>query len=436
MVVGNITPLHQELAGFAQPIGNDPVNDSNFWSDRFVQNSFLGLSASEVKRLALRLLGAVGIMVSGGILASATLGVISAQASLIAIPCILGSVAVIYVSKQLSDFDPEVLERYRLLALNKNLDTVAAEYGWDNVIQWGILPPDVFSQKYRLQLQGKDLVSVINYYEMLTHQISQMRFVKSDYQIPKPSEWKHQWREETSGMTFQQILTAYSIEKLEIYNILENEELQCLKELKEAYVAVKREHDERVAIVERDFQSIITPFEQIYNTACALANQRYNENAIVQNHRSFDSRYSAERSAVQNQFNQRRDAVQAVFNQNVATIVKKGKVPEASQAQLNQFRQNFNSAVNQAQTEIRNLLSEIDTRYNLERSTLNTEESRLRTEREREMTEARQAYDLAIAEHLAEKENRLRPIEAAFRSSMGALDLSYRSRLRSMRASY
>lgn len=413
---------------------------SDFWKARMTQNQFCGLTATEITRLSMRLLGlgAAGL----GIYAAATaiLGSASWSLGLLAIPCALVSAGALWYSFQLDDYEnPEELEKFREDATRMDLEQVMQVHGWGNVLHWGIITAEQFADKYRRQMRGKSLSEIIDAYEKTVRHISQCSNPKYDYEVPVPSEWKGIWRTETATKTFEEIIQGYPLEKFEKYNLLEVGELRRIKTLKHIFETIKGSYDTQVNQIEREFQSHTETYKRNYESECALADQLYNDNWAVHRLRVFEIEYVRERQAVQETVTRRKNEARNRFNQAVATITNHGQIPYdrlsvQDKVFYDQQNNEWQVSVVHADSEARIQIENIDARCIREKNQLISEELRVREERTRKLNEAKGRYDSDVLSHRRYKENRIEPLNLSFRSTVNDLNGRYLAYLRTVGA--
>src|SRR6267154_4183478 len=167
MSVNSVFPTNSGFTSAQQTLTNSKTQaNSNFQHTRMVQNNFLGLTTAEITRLSLRLLGfgAVGAGIS--VIVTSVLGVSAWPISLLVVPCMFGAAGAIWYSFQLDDYEnPEELAKFRDDATRMSLEQVIQGHGWSNVLRWGIITAEQFIDKYRQQMQSKNLIEIINAYE-------------------------------------------------------------------------------------------------------------------------------------------------------------------------------------------------------------------------------------------------------------------------------
>jgi hypothetical protein len=410
---------------------------TELWEGRSIQTGFSGLTTAEASRLALRVFGLLAFGIGVGSIALAIAGAASGSIVLLSIPFLISAIGVALYSLDQGDYEnPEELERFRRNADKMDLNQVAQTYGWVNIFRWGILTPDSFQQKYRKAVEGRDVISIIKYYEKVLSFTRQVPF-RYKYLIPPPREWRNRWQNERQNLTFEQIITTYPLEKLDAYQILEVSELNRLKELKRDYDAIKRIYDEKAAIAEAEFQRNTAPFRQTYDEACARANQLYQNNQAVRDLQGFDLRYIRERQIVHDRLTQRKNAARAPFNVIFGELTNQGRIPyerltATQQVSYNQVKAEWQVIENRLDHEAQGQVNEIDQRCIQERERLNSEEIRAKEERQATIQSATNVYHESIAGHIRTKEEQLTPDKNRFAASVNDLNQRYRAFLRTV----
>lgn len=383
----------------------------------------------------MRLLGMGAIGAGASIVAAAVFGFVAWPIGLLAIPCALGAAGALWYSFQLDEYEnPEELVKFRDDASRMSLEQVMQAHGWNNVLRWGILTAEEFTDKYRQQMRGKNLTEIIESYENVMRHLSQYPYHRFDYHAPFPSEWRGQWRTETATKSFEEILQTYPLDKLERYNLLEADELRHIKDLKRDYEAIKGHCDDQAAQIEREFQNSTQLFQRNYQAECVQAEQHYNDNWAVDRLKVFEIEYVRERQSVQETANRRKSEARNRFDRSVASITSNGQIPYNRlspwhKALYDQQNNELQLSMDQANNEARLQIANIDFRSIEERNRLNSEESRVKGERDRMVNEAKGRYDTAVLNHREHKEQRLAPVNSSFRAAAGDLNGRYRAYL-------
>lgn len=439
MSVGNIRPPQEPVQFNQEPIIPipRPTIQSDFWEERSVQSPFSGLSAIEANRLTLRLLAGGGIAVAGGLALLTVLGILTGPVGWVIIPSLLGSIAVIFYTTRDRRDIPEELERYQNNASKMTFDQVGQAHGWTNVLQWGILTPEVFAKKYRMQLQGKDLMSVINYYEKISAALSQTPYPRYDYQIPSPYESRGMWRQETQVKTFEEILRTYPLDKLRKYNILDPDELKCIENLSRDLDAIEREAVDKLDAIEREFLSKTEGYKKTYDALLSKENEIYKFDAAICKLQEFNLLYVRERQVAQDRVAKQKKMANDDFDRRAAVITEKGRIPYARleptpKLSYDQLSMQFLATLTQIESEGQRQIEKIDAAFRSDHMRLIAQEQKASSVRDYRIDQAKQDYDAAVASHLASKEKLIQPIETAFRSSMNDINRRYRLALRIM----
>lgn len=402
-----------------QPIQNE------FWRSRAIQNGYFGRT-SEMNRLVFRMIGI-------GALSAGTACIAFEVTWLLSVPCLLAALGAICYSRTFGE-DSEVLERFRHAARRMSLDQIVHAYGWTSLLQWGILTPDQFTQKYRQHLQSKDLKAIIHYYERVSALISQTPNPRFVYHIPTPHEWRGKWREETQNLTFEQIFRDYPLEKLEFYNLLEINELNHVKILKRDYDRVKSHCEEQLASIEEEFQNNTRAFRQAYTASVTQAHQQYNDHLAVRGLQSLDLDYSRERQTTQNQLAIQKNQARTRFIQAIATFMDPRTSYERLQPFQKQLYDHHKNVLRQTEIQIENegraQIAAIDAWSINSRIQFNSHQAQARVERDQLLAEAQVQYEAQIAHHQAHRSLQSQPIRDAFHSSVNDLNERYRCYLR------
>lgn len=405
-------------------------------------NHFFGISKTEISRLSMRLfgIGATGAGISA--VAAAVLGIVSWPIGLLAIPCAAGTAGAIWYSAYLDDYEnPEELAKYRDDAARMSLEQVIQAHGWSNVLRWGMITAEQLTDKFRQQMQGKNLIEIIDAYEKMVYHISRCPYQKFDYQVSTPSQWQGQWRSETASKTFEEIIQTYPLDKLEKYNLLEVGELRQIKSLKSDYERIKTIYEAQINQIEIEFQNCTGTYQRNYQSECAQAEQLYSDNSAIRRLNVFEIEYIRERQAVQERANRRRTEARNRFDLAIAPMTNHGQIPyeRLSVTDKGLYDQQNNALQVTLATvdhEVRTQIANIDSRCIEERNHLRVEECRIREERTRLISEAKNRYDVAVASHRQNKEKRLTPVNALFRSAVDDFNSRYRAYLRIIGASH
>jgi hypothetical protein len=433
MSVSSITPTaRQTVISPTNEIEND------FWQGRMIQEGFGGITSTEVARFSLRLLGMIGIGAGITAVTVAALGIVAWPVALLVIPCALVAAGAIWHSFQFSDYEnPKELAKFREDASRMSLEHVMQAHGWNNVLHWGIITAEQFTEKYRQQMQGKTLVEIMNAYENTERHLSHCPHRRFDYHIPTPSECRGQWRAETATKSFEEIIQTYSLDRLEKYNLLEAGELRRIKDLKSIYDGFKTHYDAQTAPFEREFQNNTEIHRRAFQSESAHADRVYNENGAVRRLSVFELEYIRERQVAQDTGNRRKNEARDRFNRSVATITNDGrilyeKLPPRDKILYNQQNNELQMSLIQANNDVGTQIAIIDSRCIGERVRLNAEEARAKADRARMLDEAKRRYEDVVSTYRQRKVDQTATMTATFDASVRDIDGRYRSYLRTV----
>lgn len=417
-----------------------PSSATAFWGSRLVTNGLCGLTTVETKRLCSRLLAGGLVLGGASAIGVAVAGIAPSAVAFLALPAIVLAAGSIWYSITLNEYEnPEELEKFKNEAARlPSLDQVFEAYGINNVLHFGILSAESFAEKYRQQMRGKTLVEILTTYEQTQHKIAQCSAPRFNYVVPHPREWAHLWRTETATKTFEEIMRIYSFDQLERYRILEEGELNTLKELMRRFDIVRWSFTFKEAIAEGDFHNHISDAKRDYDETCSRADRNYQNNFAVLELQGIEQQYARERQRVQEQKNQMNQEAKWVFDRAVATLTANGQFPLAQLSMANkrayaQEQQKLQQAYAQADSMARESIQQLD-RHRADRLTyLEQEKNRAKEENQAIKSQAKIMYDIQIANPSAQKERVLAPAREAYRSALADLDALYRAYLRSIR---
>lgn len=409
---------------------------SYFWGSKLTVDNTSSLENAELTRFFNRLLSA-GVVGSGVCIASLALfEVIAWPVGFLVIPCALTSMGLNLYNSQVSDFEsPYELEQLQNKASKMSLNEVIQTYGWSDMLRLGILSPDQFSNKYRQHLKGKSLIEVINYYEKTLCHVSQCSSPKYSYRVPHPREFAALWRQETVHINCEQIFQRYPLEKLEKYSLIGQGELNCIKNLKGDYDAIKMQHDQKIFQIEQEFLSSIVIQKRTYETECLNAEQVYNNSAFIRELHGIEMYYAKERLKVQEQQNKSVAEARSRFNNSLICSIggnyhDYARLTPAKKAIYDQCMREFKHAESTAHQTAYRQIDQINKQRNDRLQYLHTEEARLKQVRIQSIGNAKVRYDESIREFLQKKEVSLKPIQAALNSTADDCDGRYRAYLR------
>lgn len=402
------------------------------WGSRLVQKGFGGLTDTVLTRFFMRFLGISSGSASLVSLGLATAGIISWSVAWIAFPAgTVITIAAIWYSNQFdTEKNPEELEKIRKNAQTHTLDQVAQIHGWNDLFRLGIFTPEEFQIKYRQQLKDKNLTLIMNYYEKITRHIRECVNPRFEYFVPLPSEWKAQWHKETAEKTFADIIQSYSLENLEKYSLLEIGELNRLKELKRDHDLMQTERNQKIREIEIEFNRNAASELTTYQTECSRADQLKQNHFAVRQLQEFDFRYIRERQNVQERLTQIKKEERNRFDRAIAHLTVEGKInphklgikdKEIYDRQL----QELERVEIQAENEARQQIAQIDSNANAEKNRLTVEIKRVEREAEKIKEDAKLRLDRETVVPSQIKENKIKPIQEAFKASQEDLNKRY-----------
>lgn len=409
-----------------------------FWGARTTQRGFAGLTTAELTRLSMRLLSMATGVGGIGVVAAAILGAVAWPIGLIAIPCALCSVGALWYSFQFDDYEnPEELTKLRQETGQLSFEQVMQTHGWNNVLRWGILTADQFSDKYRQHMRGKNLVEIIDAHENTQRHLSLCPYQRYEYQVPSPAEWRGKWRSETAAKTLEEIIETYPLDKLKSFNLVEMGEMHRIEDLKRVYADVKANFDSASARIEREFQGNTDIYQREYQSDSASIEREYCNNCGVHRLQVFELEYLRERQTVQDAANRRRSEARERFERAIAAITNNGqtaytKLLPREKALYDQKNNELQISISQTDNDASAQIAAIDARCIGEKARLNAEEARAKALRDQKLTAAKTRYDLSVGNYRQHKERQMAPVTATFRSAVNDLNGRYRAYLRTI----
>jgi hypothetical protein len=372
-----------------------------------------------VKSFALTLAGG-----SVGAITLASLGIVSwSVGGVVAVPSALLALGVNIYHNQCLDYEGgDELQKMGAKASQMSLDDVILSYGWKEMLRLRIISPDQFRDKYRQQIHGKSIKEVIKHYEKMVGLLTQYAPSNSDYLIPRPSECTGLWQRETTGKNCEEIFQNYSLEVLGQYGVVKEGELACLKQLKCVYETIKREHAAAVAQIEEQFNEDTKPQRDDFKTRCQPARQLHTHR--VKEVGEFELKQTQRREWILEAQSRRIEKARQKYHTALASG-KKDKVDLAKR----KWETEESNARRDTQQKIDALNRERPERF----SNLQQKEKQARGEKERVVAGLKTGYQASIQEHLQRKEERLKPLHAALKSSIADCDARYRAYLRLQR---
>jgi hypothetical protein len=421
----------------------DPVNryspEKSLVADMGVSGGS-GLPSHQVSRVALRALGVAGIACGVAFLYLSGVGIVAGSIALASLPCALLSAGSFWASNQFYNSDvASGIERMRSQASRMSLQMVILTFGWDDLLQQGILTSEQFAQKYTQELHGKDLVQIIEFYEKTLRRISECIAPKFDYRIPTPMHSARQWRSETAPFSFKQIINKYPLDQLEKYSILEAGEAQCLKSLNREYQVCKNERNNKAGEIEREFAVNTQQYKQELDRLTTDANHRYDGNSAIRELQAFELNYARERQQIQDQLAKSKADARAHFDRSIAPFTQNGQIPyknlpATDKAKYDPLLVALQAAEREAEKTAKEQIDQCNHRRHERLTYLNREKDRLSHERQCAIDWARRQYEREVAAHLQKKEGSLQQFDNELEAMEKTFDSRYRAYLRTIGA--
>lgn len=399
-----------------------------------------GLTRAQVARLALRILGVSSIGTGAGVGYLACFGWIAFPYALLVVPFGLFSAGVFWLSNRYNDEEhPVELERLRSHASRMDLTSVIQTFGWRDILQLGILTPELFAHKYNQEIEKKSLLATIDYYEKTLRSISQYPFAKYHFQVPTPRHSAGKWRGETSSMGFQEIIQTYPLDRLQQYSLIEAGELKYLKSLKSEYDAMKAQRDSKARAIEREFEQTTVEPKRLYDEECRSIERGYAEDPAVKELQGIELCYTKERQQVQDQQAKAKKAARDAFDLAVGRLTNNGKVayhrlPMEDKTRYDVLRRQLQTAEAQADFTAREQIEQINARRQQRLVYLNGQKEHSSNDRKWFLGEARGRYEASVAVHQRKRIEKLKEIDDALSFSDGVITSRYRAYLRTIGA--
>ncbi|MBS0619941.1 MAG: hypothetical protein JSS61_00580 [Verrucomicrobia bacterium] len=233
-----------------------------------------------ITQIALRTFAAVAITGGAVVIGLSFAYSVAAPIILTGIPFILLGIVSAYTSMRVKEYQyAKVLASVRKDVEGLSLDQIAEKYGWKSLFSRGILTREEFQERYRSAVQKMDLISMINYYEMVCLRLSESKPLAFQYQVPPPREFKSKW----APKSLEEILETYPLDKIEKYSLVDSAELRRILELKVTYDQAKGRRDVARAPFLAEHQQELAPFERTKEEQYSRADRIYAESpAVVQ----------------------------------------------------------------------------------------------------------------------------------------------------------
>ncbi len=420
------------------PVENDSSNE-DFWSVRSVQNGLSCFTSAQIEVVSWRVFGAAVLLGAGALVGLAAFEIIALPVALLAIPALFLASYSFWQSTQIDDYEDEgQLTQLREEAQRMTLDQVAARHSWDLVFKHSILTPIQFSNHYRRQVQDKSINDIMNYYERVQrHAEPYVGSGTYSYTVPHPREHSQKWRPETRNFTFEQIITQYSLEKLDSYSLIDRAEYVKINELKGIYTTAQSTFRIRETAANADFERTVAPMRATLNRALRAADDLYSSNWAVRELQTIDNRALQARMQITNDSTSRiqeaRERHQREISQlSTAGVLVYDRLSTQDRARHDLSVAELHRAERLVGQDTQRRLSEHDLRHATERQRLVAEEARVRGTRDQMKRDAQTNFD-----HLSEpanqtRENTLQPYREEFQRIAGDLNHRYRAFIRQL----
>lgn len=148
-----------------------------------------------------------------------------------AAPVLVGLASSIFfalLGNEIIDYqNPDELALAREKAKSMSLETLLARHGWQNVIDFHIVPQDVLNRQYRGHVANLSMPEMVNYYASIPLHIRD----GSGYTLPKPAEWRGMLLYEFRAKTGVECLKSYNFDFLALNGLITEDEDRFFKEL-------------------------------------------------------------------------------------------------------------------------------------------------------------------------------------------------------------
>lgn len=170
--------------------------------------------------------GTAGMLIAGGLLPA------SITALIAAVPLYSLAGAFFWYSNSLIDYNcPKALEYIRQEAQKQTLPQIIEKHGWEKLFSYEILSPEEFKIAYSVYVERLSFNEMIQTYERAEEakDLIQKTEAPSPFHIPSPMNWKAKFKEETESLKCEDIVSKYSVEKIGMYKVVTEKELDLLK---------------------------------------------------------------------------------------------------------------------------------------------------------------------------------------------------------------
>ncbi len=318
------------FAGYTSSVPFDCKDyaDNRFWSQRSVQNGFPSFSSIQIEIIFYRLFGTVALIGAATLVGLAAFEIVAVSIVLYAIPSIILACYSFWHSTTIDDYEnKEQMAQIRNEAQKMTLDEVAERFEWYKIFQNCILSPSQFINLYRRQVESMSVNELLNYYEKVSRHADPFnQSAGFPYAVPLPREQARKWRLETQDKTFEQIITEYPLEKLERLEMINNGEMQKIRELLVTYRSAETEYHSHRERAHRDFEQTITPFRQVLDQSLRSIECLYDAHEAVRASQGFQNREMLARLEIQNGAARRLREAREQHQQRIVGLYPNGRV--------------------------------------------------------------------------------------------------------------
>ncbi|HEY2810463.1 MAG TPA: hypothetical protein VGJ00_03630 [Rhabdochlamydiaceae bacterium] len=421
----NITS--SQRGDLSSSVRDHKANFAKQWKGRFLNNSCCDLSQARIKTIVARIIGVLAF-----VSAITVLSVQVAAAIYIAPACVLFAIACFGIAQSVETREEDqALNALRQDIAHLSLNDLVRRHGWKDFFTLGVLNPDEFVSAYRKQMENLSLLEIIKYYEKTKQQLEGCSKPKYLYFIPHPREFKNKWRTETQNKTFEEILSAYSLEQLQKYDLLRKDELPILKELERTYCQAMTERDARISELDKRFPELIAN-QSALQEAYANIDRRYNETGWVIESFTIEADYHRAVSEIHNRSMSQKLQAFAACSQFLQERnctdphkLKKADKP-AYKILLQSYKLEEARIIRQEQPELLRVENQFRTRQQM------VTQQVLYAQQQREMDRARaqQRYGYYNFPRKQERDACLQPVNATFARIVSDLNKQYKNRRR------
>lgn len=239
--------------------------------DRKVQIGSISLCSRRTTALVLQVI-AVGFVLASAV----TVGILIAGTfhwalGVAIVTCAVGGIASSALSQKVKAEDPNYHSRMRNEASNLSLEQISRKYGLEHMFRAGLLNQSSFAEKYHSHVKGKNVNEIMDYYEKVSQSLYNCPHPAHSYLVPVPRSSKAQWRIDVKNLSFPEILSRFSLDRLEKYGIVDLGELAKLRELEKVYLScVQKKLDESFGL-DAQVSAVVAGLHTDFIYACQTA---------------------------------------------------------------------------------------------------------------------------------------------------------------------